>query len=278
MNERGRNASKMLRTLRATLAGGRTDAGALPDLEADENTVRGLRIFHRYAVTPGAPTVVLIHGLSISSRYQVPLARRLATSFTVYAPDLPGFGQSDDPPSVPSIEELTRWLVDWIDVVGLDRVILVGNSLGAHVAVALASCWPDRVSHLVVSGLSLDPDGKRLWIQMARAVRDIPREPLSLMPLHAKDFLVAGPGRVLVTLRDAMRDPFAAKLPQLLMPALVIRGEHDPLSPQSWAEEVAYLLPHGRLAVIPGAPHAANYACPEAFAQLIAELAVVKSR
>jgi pimeloyl-ACP methyl ester carboxylesterase len=239
------------------------------DLQTREDPVRGLEIFSRYSVKPGAPAIVLVHGLSISSRYEIPLARRLAVAFTVYAPDLPGFGQSDDPPSVPSIVELTSWLADWLNVVGLDRVMLVGNSLGANVAVELALQEPDRVTHLVLSGLPLDPGGRQLWIQIARTIRDVPREPLSLMPLHAKDFLVAGPGRVLMTLRDAMRDPFAAKLPHLMMPALVIRGEHDPLSPPSWAEEVARRLPNGRLAVIPGAPHATNYACPDQFAALV---------
>lgn len=248
----------------------------LPSLQTDEVPVRGLAIFSRFSVRPGAPVVVLIHGLSISSRYQIPLARQLASDYTVYAPDLPGFGQSDDPPSIPSIVELASWLLDWLNVVGLDRVILVGNSLGANVAVELATRQPERVTHLVLSGLSLDPAGRRLWVQVSRAIRDIPREPLSLMPLHAKDFLVAGPGRVLTTLRDATRDPLASKLPHLPMPTLVIRGEYDPLSPQSWAEEVARLLPHGRLAVIPGAPHATNYACPEAFAQLVREQVVVK--
>lgn len=249
----------------------------LPDLQTNEVPVRGLEIFSRFSVRPGAPAVVLIHGLSISSRYQIPLARRLAKDYSVYAPDLPGFGQSDDPPSIPSILELASWLIDWLNVIGLDRgVILVGNSLGANVAVELATRQPERVTHLVLSGLSLDPAGRRLWIQIARAIRDIPREPLSLMPLHAKDFFVAGPGRVLTTLRDAMRDPLATKLPHVKMPALIIRGEHDPLSPQSWAEEVASLLPNGRLAVIPGAPHATNYACPEVFARLVGELVMVK--
>lgn len=248
---------------------------ALPEPRGREDSVNGLSIFSRYSTKPGATAVVLIHGLSISSRYEVPLLRRLARSFTVYAPDLPGFGRSEDPPEIPTIVALADWLGDWLDVVGLDQVVLVGNSLGANVAVDLALRRPGRVTHLVISGLSLDPAGRRVWTQIQRAVRDIPREPLSLLPLQARDFLVAGPGRVLATLRYAMRDPFAAKLPRLTMPTLVVRGEHDPLSPQGWVEEVARLLPNGRLAVISGAPHAANYACPEAFADLVVEFAMV---
>src|SRR4051812_29858976 len=50
---------------------------------------------------PGRPPVVLVHGLVISSRYMVPLARALAPDFPVYAPDLPGFGESGGPPPTP---------------------------------------------------------------------------------------------------------------------------------------------------------------------------------
>jgi 2-hydroxy-6-oxonona-2,4-dienedioate hydrolase len=49
------------------------------------------------------------------------------------------------------------------------------------------------------------------------------------------------------------------------MPTLVIRGEHDPIVPQQWAEEVCRLLPHGSLVVIPGAAHTLNYTEPAAF-------------
>src|SRR5262245_40295657 len=63
--------------------------------------VQGCRIFARCmapaaSYTPAAP-VVLVHGLSASSRCMVPTAERLAVYRPVYAPDLPGFGRSDTP-------------------------------------------------------------------------------------------------------------------------------------------------------------------------------------
>ncbi|HEV2109151.1 MAG TPA: hypothetical protein VGR16_12880 [Thermomicrobiales bacterium] len=92
---------------------------------------------------------------------------------------------------------------------------------------------PESISHLILSGLTFDPRDRHLWIQVGRALRDIPREPLSLLLLQVRDFLLAGPGRVPRTLDDAMHDPLGAKLPCVTAPTLVVRGECDPLAPQA---------------------------------------------
>jgi pimeloyl-ACP methyl ester carboxylesterase len=63
------------------------------------------------------------------------------------------------------------------------------------------------------------------------------------------------------------------RLAALAVPTLVVRGARDPIAPQRWCEEAAALLPAGRLAVVPGAPHAVNYAAPEALAALTLALA-----
>lgn len=53
------------------------------------------------------------------------------------------------------------------------------------------------------------------------------------------------------------------------MPTLIARGEYDPIVPQRWAEEAVRLLPDGRLAVLPGAPHAANFDAPDELAEIV---------
>jgi 2-hydroxy-6-oxonona-2,4-dienedioate hydrolase len=55
------------------------------------------------------------------------------------------------------------------------------------------------------------------------------------------------------------------------VPTLVVRGSQDPIVPQRWAQEVTELLPMGRLSVIPGAAHAANYGWAAEFARIIQE-------
>lgn len=51
----------------------------------------------------------------------------------------------------------------------------------------------------------------------------------------------------------------------------MVRGSSDAIVPQRWAEEAVALLPHARLAVIPGGPHVVNYTTAEALARLVRE-------
>ena len=75
------------------------------------------------------------------------------------------------------------------------------------------------------------------------------------------------------TLRYMLADRIAEKLPRLVMPVLVVRGEHDPIATQVWCERLVEMTKDGSLAVVPGAAHAINYTEPEAVAALIHEFA-----
>ncbi len=89
-----------------------------------------------------------------------------------------------------------------------------------------------------------------------------------MSPLIAADYWDAGLARVFRTFRDALDDPIERKLPEVAVPALVVRGEKDPIVPQRWAEEAARLLPKGRLVVVEGA-HTLNFAAPDPFVSAI---------
>jgi pimeloyl-ACP methyl ester carboxylesterase len=101
---------------------------------------------------------------------------------------------------------------------------------------------------------------------MWRLLVDTKREPPSLVAIEAFDLLRAGVVRSWRTFRHALDDPIEERLPRLRVPALVVHGSRDRISPRHWAEEVARLLPDGRLVFLPGTPHAANYSAPARFA------------
>ena len=75
--------------------------------------VGGLRVHARFSTqTPpeDAPPIIPVHGLGVASRSMVPLAKALALGYRVHAPDLPGFGDSEKPPQVLNLAELTDCL------------------------------------------------------------------------------------------------------------------------------------------------------------------------
>src|SRR5688572_10500654 len=105
-------------------------------------TVRGWRMHARVWPGPGTTPVVLVHGLSVSSAYMVRLGEALAVDYPVYAPDLPGFGNSQKTQPGLGLDDLTVVLKDWLDEMKLTRPILVGNSAGCQIITLLAAGCP----------------------------------------------------------------------------------------------------------------------------------------
>jgi pimeloyl-ACP methyl ester carboxylesterase len=214
--------------------------------------------------------VVLVHGQIISSLYMVPTAERLTDRYRVFAPDLPGFGLSDKPRRLLCVPELGDALGAWMGAVGLRRAALVGNSLGCQIAVDLAVRRPELIQALVLAGPTVDRQARRASVQIVRWLRDWPGERPSLALAHLRDFAHAGLRRSLGTFRCTLADRIEEKLPLVQAPTLVVRGTRDTIVPQAWAEEVARLLPRGRLLLIPGGPHCVNYSTPRPFSEAIA--------
>jgi pimeloyl-ACP methyl ester carboxylesterase len=199
----------------------------------------------------------------------LPTAERLAAQHTVYAPDLPGFGGSDKPQGALHIAEMADALAEWMSAIEIERAHLLANSIGCQIVVDLALRFPELVERMILVSPTVDPSARSVFRQFLRLLLDVPYEPFSLMPIVLTDYLKAGLGRTAKTFAYAMQDQIEEKLPSVRSSALVVRGERDPVVPQSWAEEVTRLLPAGRLAVIKAAAHAVNYNSPEQLTSVV---------
>jgi pimeloyl-ACP methyl ester carboxylesterase len=234
-------------------------------LESRWTTVDGRRIHSRS--TAPAPVgdrepFILIHGLVISSLYMIPLAERIAAEHEVHAIDLPGFGRSDRPREISSVQQLADALLAWISAAGIERCHLIGNSLGCEVAAHVAVKAPERVATLTMIGPTVDPQALAVVTQTLRLMRDALREPISLWMNWTFDFFRAGIRRAFGTTREMFRDHIERQMPQIAAPTLVIRGGSDPTVPQSAALLLTSLLPRGELLVIEGEPHCVHYTNP----------------
>src|SRR5206468_8416987 len=143
-------------------------------------------------------------------------------------------------------------LLIWMDTVKIDRPLLLANSLGCQIGVELAVRYAQRTCATVLTGPTIDPSARRALPQILRLGMDAFFEPPVMLCIAAADYLRVGPVRMWQTLRFALEDDIASKLPRVAVPTLIVRGSHDPVAPQQWAEQAAALLPRGRLAVIRG--------------------------
>lgn len=229
-------------------------------------------LHYRASISPSnkhLPPIILVHGLGVSSRYMMPTAQKLAPYRTVYAPDLPGFGRSKRPKRALNLTELSDVLARWLELLTIDRAVLVANSIGCQIIVDLALRRPEMVERLVLVSPTVDKEARTVFRSFLRLLLDVPRERVSLGFIALLDYLRAGFGRTALTFGYAIQDELEERLPGVRQPALVVRGQHDPVVPNRWAEEVNRRLPASRLVVIEGASHAVNHHSPEQLAQVV---------
>lgn len=105
-------------------------------------------ISRRELGSPGAPVLVLIHGLGASGRSLEKVAPLLAARFRVIVPDLPGFGDTGGEHT--TIEGMARAVLEALDADGVTELAAAGHSMGGVVATALTELAPDRVTRLVL--------------------------------------------------------------------------------------------------------------------------------
>lgn len=235
-----------------------------------EATVGGLRICG--AVSTGcppqdAPVVVLVHGLGTSSRAVLPTLGALATDFRVYAVDLPGYGRSQTPPHRLNLPGLADALAGWIRALGVDRAVVVGHSLGCQVLAHLATRHPALVTAVVLVSPSCDPSKGGRFRLAWQLLRDVPREVPAWPLVAVVDYARARPRRVWALLNEALHVDEEQRLQEIELPALIVRGQRDPVVGQWWVERITRVLPDARLVVVPRAGHAITYSRPQAVAR-----------
>src|SRR5690606_22305769 len=101
-------------------------------------------------------------GLVVSSTFHVPFIDTMSEHFDVYAPDLPGYGNTEDPGGVLEIPEIADRLARWIEVAGLRPAALLGVSWGCQVIAEVARRHPATVDRLVLVGPVLEPAARPL--------------------------------------------------------------------------------------------------------------------
>jgi haloacetate dehalogenase len=148
----------------------------------DVVTVRAGNRIHYRRLGQG-PGMVLLHGYPQTGHMWRKVMPALATRFTVVAPDLRGYGDSDKPPSGYDKRTMAADIADVIRALGLAPVVLVGHDRGARVAHRFALDHPALLTHLVLLDIAPTYDVfERTDAQSARArwhwffhqVRDLP--------------------------------------------------------------------------------------------------------
>jgi pimeloyl-ACP methyl ester carboxylesterase len=233
--------------------------------------VDGNWIRYRVGGPVGAPPMIHQHGFAISGTYLLPTARLLTDTFRVYVPDLPGFGRSPKPKQTLSIDELATALSHFMDALGIEQAVVVGNSLGCAITAELIDAAPEKVSRAVMVGLAGGPHNRPLSHALLQMARDGLVEPPTLLPVAAPDYLRYGIVRALKLFDKMTKFPVFERFMSVSVPVMVVIGSEDPLRPPwSRISQVMHdIPPQVTIVLFQGAAHAINFTHPRELAHSI---------
>ena len=222
------------------------------------------------------PPVVLLHGmLGDLSNWSATVSSLAEHGHRVLVPVLPVYALPVRQTHVAGLVDYTR---QFLEALALDPVILIGNSLGGHIALLYTLEYPGSVRALVLSGSSGIYEVEMGTSMLRRGDRNFIRERAALTfydPAHATDELVdemfevvndrSAALRLIRMARSAQKETVTERLPAITQPTLLVWGRNDVITPPDVAEEFRQRIPHAQLRFIDECGHAPMIEHPELF-------------
>ena len=228
--------------------------------------------------------IVILHGWGLSGKTFFPLAETLKKQGNlVYAPDLPGFGETKMPEKPLTLSDYAHFLDEYLKKNRIKHPILIGQSFGGRVSLKYNELYPNSVRALILSGTpGFTPIPKKklfLFIFLAKIGKllfSIP--PLNLMQdavrkwyyyaVGAKEFFRAE-GAMRETFKRIVKEDLVKAMEAVEIPTVLLWGEYDIIVPVTIAERMHQVIAGSELIVIPEADHGVPFKQSEVFASYV---------
>jgi pimeloyl-ACP methyl ester carboxylesterase len=271
-------------------------------LTAHQLELHGHQVSYRRA--GDGPALLLLHGITDSSATWEGVAPGLAEHFTLIAPDLLGHGESATPRGDYSLGAHASGVRDILTALGIERVTVVGHSLGGGIAMQFAYQFPERTERLVLvssGGLGREvhfllraaalPGADYVLPALTSAgligvgrgvggllkrLRLAPGEDLQVLAQGFASLDNAGSRQAFLHTVRAVIEPSGQRVSAQdrlslagLLPSLIVWGERDSIIPIEHGVAAHEAMPGSRFEVFPDAGHMPHDADPERFAELL---------
>ena len=225
-------------------------------------------------------TVVLHHGNAKSSRLWYAWVPLLARQYRVIRLDARGFGQSSVPPEGYdwSLSNFGTDLLRLLDHLGLERVHLIGETIGGTIGLQFAYDHPERLNSLMVctspykfAGVAtyleyyrlVQEEGVEAWVRKTANQRVDPTESAAHHEWYIQQMSQTPQRVVLETLAYLATQDLSGIMPKIQTPTLALVAEHSHANTPGRTRGVADLMPNGQMLVIPGTSGYVQHSAPE---------------
>lgn len=223
----------------------------------------------RYKVAGEGEPVVLVHGLSGSTRWWSRNVLTLAERHRVYLVDLPGFGAMRRLRRQYTLVEAASWLSVWMEAAGLRCAHLVGHSMGGYICLRLAASKPEAVRRLVLVAPAGVPTGRSMLGHLVPLLRAARHATPSFLPVLVRDALRMGPVTLWRAAKDLLAEDVREDLRAIQAPTLLVWGKNDPLVPPAVGDLLREGIPGSRILVLEKAAHVPMFDLPQEFDEAI---------
>ena len=240
-----------------------------------------------YELEGSGPLIVFLHGIGGNRRNWALQLAHFGSRFCAVSWDARGYLDSDDSPEPTKFKDFADDLLRLLDHVGAERAHLVGLSMGGMIVQDFYDRYPARVASLCLADSSAGFGGvsdrvrdeflsKRLEpLERGLTPRDIAPEVVKVLvaesaSLHVREALIASMSALRTesykqALKAIITTDFRSGLPNIAVPALVIVGDEDQVTPKAESDFLVSRIPDSKLVVIPGAGHLSNIEKPDLF-------------
>jgi pimeloyl-ACP methyl ester carboxylesterase len=255
---------------------------------------------------PQEPPILLLHGIGRSLEdWEPQFLHYRRAGYRVIAPDLPGSGFSDRLPTPTTVRALAQSVLETLDVIGeVNRVHVMGNSLGGAIALQLLTLKPDRVATLVLANsggfgsemhlmlrlvatpflgrvatryttrVSARMTERLLYVDRSMVTRARIDHALKIARQTDAGVVMHETARLLATIRGVRpqwREALMAEVSHHRRPTLIVWGDRDRILPVKQLEAACRFLPNARFHLFEGVGHMPQIEVADEFAALTLE-------
>ncbi|MDE6653869.1 MAG: alpha/beta hydrolase [Muribaculaceae bacterium] len=241
--------------------------------------IQGIKL--NYTVSGQGPDMVLMHGWGCQASTLASIEKVASETHKVYNIDFPGFGSSEEPPTVWGVDDYARMLREFIERTGIKNPVLLGHSFGGRVAIVYASQYPvDKL--ILVDAAGVKPQRSLKYYLKVYSFKTMKRlAPLALGKKKAAEYIErqrtkrgssdysSSSPMMRAVMSKVINEDLRYLMPKIKAPTLLVWGENDTATPMRDARIMEKLIPGAGLVSFPGCGHYSFLDNPVQFAAVL---------